>query len=250
MASTPVSSWSDSTVFQYKLVRWDHQLLNTHGYQVTAYEQARVQFTRLNKGSREETKTVVTEAYLAEKRKLLVKLLELRAAAGQSMRQDTRIAATAIAASNAAAENLRVAMAKETARSHRKMQRLLVEQGEHLEDIGEVGKMLGADEAGVAPAADEAQADSDDEEQQFVTADPYQLDDSVPPASAADSSTSAVPAAKAPRARAKAKAAPAAEEADITKCPVCDKPVKGKRGLTTHKRHWWPSCSRPGRVSC
>ena len=142
MASTPVSSWSDSTVFQYKLVRWDHQLLNTHGYQVTAYEQARVQFTRLNKGSREETKKVVTAAYLAEKRKLLVKLLELRAAAGQSMRQDTRIAATAIAASNAAAENLRVAMAKETARSHRKMQRLLVEQGEHLEDIGEVGKML------------------------------------------------------------------------------------------------------------
>ena len=58
-------------------------------------------------------------------------------------------------------------------------------------------------------------------------------------AGSSDDRPTAAPAAKAPKAKAKAKAKAAAapeDASEITNCPDCDKAVKGKRGLTSHKR--------------
>ena len=190
MASTPVSSWTDTAVMQYNLHRWDHQLLKTHGFPMADYEKAREQFVRLAKRSKAEKKAANQATYLAEKRLLLTKLLELRAAAGQAMRKDPRIAGAAITAASEAAEKARVAMLKEAARSHKKMQQILAEQAEHLGEVGEVGKAMGAVEddgdAGFAPATD----GSDGEERVFVVTDGYEL-----PGDAADTEPPAVPAA-------------------------------------------------------
>ena len=90
MASGPVSSWTDTDVVQYKLLRWDHQLLKMHAVPTEAYQKAHDQFSRLNKGSKDETKKLVTATFVEQK--LIVKLLELRAAAGQAMRDEPRIA--------------------------------------------------------------------------------------------------------------------------------------------------------------
>ena len=90
MASGPVSSWTDTDVVQYKLLRWDHQLLKMHAVPTEAYQKAHDQFSRLNKGSKDETKKLVTATFVEHK--LIVKLLELRAAAGQAMRDEPRIA--------------------------------------------------------------------------------------------------------------------------------------------------------------
>ena len=90
MASGPVSSWTDTDVVQYKLLRWDHQLLKLHAVPMEAYQKAHDQFSRLNKGSKDETKKLVTATFVEHK--LIVKLLELRAAAGQAMRDEPRIA--------------------------------------------------------------------------------------------------------------------------------------------------------------
>ena len=210
MASSPVGNWSDTTVVEYKVTRWDHQLLKAHGVLTEAYQTSHGQFTKLNKGSREETKKLVTATYVGLKREVLTKLLELRAASGQAIRDDPTIAGTAVAASSGAAEQKRQAALKEAARSFRKMQRLLTEQGEDIEDLAEVSKLLGAADAAPvnAPAvAAGAEPDSDD-----------------------------VQGEKQLGAGSSAAATPIAEEA-ITNCAVCLKPVKGQRGLKSHQRH-------------
>ena len=228
MASGPVSSWSDSNVIQYNLLRWDHQLLKTHGYPVADYQKAHDQFTRLTNANKPNTRAAIQATYVAEKRQLIAKLLELRLAAGQAL----RIAGASITTSSEAAEKARVAILKEQMRTHKRMLKILGKQAEHIEDLTEVGKVLGAAEDGEfvanAPAADDVQIGTGSS------------DDHLRPAAKA----AAAPKAKAaPEAKAapKAKAA-AGPDAEITECPVCTTPVKGKRGLTVHQRR----CPDPG----
>ena len=112
-------------VLAYRLSRWDHQLLQTHGVSTTAYASAKLAHDQLGRANTAATRAAREAALLAEKRKLIAKLEELRAAAGQVMRNNPRVAGAAVAASSASAEKARAAMLKETARSHRKMQRIL-----------------------------------------------------------------------------------------------------------------------------
>ena len=230
MASGPVSSWSDSNVIEYNLLRWDHQLLKTHGYQVADYQKAHDQFTRLTNANKPNTRVAIQSTYVAEKRQLIAKLLELRLAKGQAL----RIAGASITTSSEAAEKARVAILKEQMRTHKRMLKILGKQAEHIEDLTEVGKVLGAAEDGEfvanAPAADDVQIGTGSS------------DDHLRPAAKA----AAAPKAKAaPEAKAapKAKAA-AGPDAEITECPVCTTPVKGKRGLTVHQRRCPDPCWR------
>ena len=175
---------------EYKVTRWDHQLLKANGVLTEAYQNSHAQYNkRLTKGTKEETKMLVTATYVGLKRELLTKLLELRAASGQAMRQDSGIAGTAVAASTGAAEQKRQAALKETARFTRKMQRLLTEQGNDLEDLTEVSKLLGAADAAPPVVPDstvDEYADSDNEEEAAI--DPYRmLGDIEMPASGAGS---------------------------------------------------------------
>ena len=94
--SVPVRDWTNEAVLEYRLLRWDYQLLKKHDVPLADYDRTRDQFTRLNKGSKAETKTAHTANFLEQKRLLLTKLLELRAAAGQAMNEDLRAASAAI----------------------------------------------------------------------------------------------------------------------------------------------------------
>ena len=58
-------------------------VLKTHHVSLADYDRSRDQFTRLNKVSKAETKTVHSENFLEQKRLLLTKLQELCAAAAR-----------------------------------------------------------------------------------------------------------------------------------------------------------------------
>ena len=104
MASTAVSTWTDAAVVQYRILRWDHQVLTTHGYPMKAYQDAHEQFRRIGPRSKPETKVALEATYVTEKRKLIERLLELRKEQGQAIRDDPTIAGAAVAASSGAAE--------------------------------------------------------------------------------------------------------------------------------------------------
>ena len=94
--SVTVRDWTNEAVLEYRLLRWDYQILKKNDVPMADYDGTRDQFTRLNKGSNAETKTAHTANFLEQKRLLLTKLLELRAAAGQAMNEDLRAASAAI----------------------------------------------------------------------------------------------------------------------------------------------------------
>ncbi len=81
--SVPVRDWTNAAVLEFRLFRWDYQLLKKHDVPLADYDRTRDQFTRLNKGSKAETKTVHSENFLEQKRLLLTKLQELCAAAAR-----------------------------------------------------------------------------------------------------------------------------------------------------------------------
>ena len=136
----PAAIWTDEDVLAYDVRRWDHALLKSAGFDTSEYEQARIKLKHCGPKSKPESVAKAKEAFLLVKRALLIELKALRVASGQAMRNDPIIAGRAIAASSGAAEKTRLAMLKETARSYRKMQRLLGEQGNDLEDLTEVSK--------------------------------------------------------------------------------------------------------------
>ena len=94
--SVPVRDWTNAAVLKYHLLRWDYQSLKTHDVPLANYDRTRDLFTRLNKGSKAKTKIAHSENLLEQKRLLLTKLLELRAAAGQAMNEDLRAASAAL----------------------------------------------------------------------------------------------------------------------------------------------------------
>ena len=113
MASAPLNEMTDAAVLERWLSRWDHQLLKTHGVPTAAYEKAKTTYLGLNKRNKPETVAETKATFVVEKRQLIAKLEELRAAAGQTMRSDPSIAGTAVAASSAAAEKIQLAMVQE-----------------------------------------------------------------------------------------------------------------------------------------
>ena len=104
MASAPVSNMSDAAVLAFKLSRWDYQLLTTHDIPMEAFNKAKTAHLHLNKANKADTRAVREAEFLAEKRPLIAKLLELRAAAGQAMRKDPRVASAAITVAKEAAD--------------------------------------------------------------------------------------------------------------------------------------------------
>ena len=254
--SVSACDMSDAAVLKIRINKWDYQLLKTHDIQMADFDKARNAYHTLSKATKAETRAAREAEFLAEKRLILAKLQELRAGAGQAMKKDLRIASAPILAAKDGAEKARVAMLNLQMRTHKRMLKILGEQAEHLEDIGEVGKVMGAAEdcgdADFAPATDDEQIGSDGEERMFVVTDGYEQPgadaDTEPPASGAGSSTdhlrpaAKAAAAKAPKAKAPKAKAPAAPEAEVTACPACNTPVKGKRGLASHKRR----CPGPG----
>ena len=64
--SVPVRDWTNAAVLEYRLLRWDYQLLKTHHVPLADYDRTRDQFTRLNKGSKAETKTAHTENFVEQ----------------------------------------------------------------------------------------------------------------------------------------------------------------------------------------
>ena len=79
---------TDAAVLRYKLTRWDNELLKENDYSRADYDKARSAYQQLSSTSKAETKAAHQEKYLVQRRLLLAKLLELRAAAGQAMNQD------------------------------------------------------------------------------------------------------------------------------------------------------------------
>ena len=173
--SVPVRDWTNDAVLEYRLLRWDYQLLKTHHVPLADYDRTRDQFTRLNKGSKAETKTVHSENFLEQKRLLLTKLQELRAAAGQAMNEDLRAASAAITVAKEGVDKAQGELVKETLRHNKKMRKLLTEQAKHLDGIHEVAKVMeaaaDAGEAALAPATDDEQIGADGEDQTIVIAD-------------------------------------------------------------------------------
>ena len=84
----PMAEMADATVLAYRLSRWDHQLLQTHGVSTTAYASAKLAHDHLGRANTAATKAAREAVLLVEKRKLIAKLEELRAAAGQVMRNN------------------------------------------------------------------------------------------------------------------------------------------------------------------
>ena len=102
--SLPVSEMACAEVLAYKLSRWDYQLLRTHGIPLADHDMARDSYHKLSKLTKADTKAAVEATYVSQKRQLLTKLQELRAAAGQAMKKDLRIASAAVTAAKDAAE--------------------------------------------------------------------------------------------------------------------------------------------------
>ena len=120
--------WTNAAVLEYRLLRWDYQLLKTHHVPLADYDRTRDQFTRLNKGSKAETKTVHSENFLEQKRLLLTKLQELRAAAGQAMNEDLRAARAAIIVDKDCVHKAQGSLPKEILCHHNMMLKLPSEQ--------------------------------------------------------------------------------------------------------------------------
>ena len=166
--SVPVRDWTNAAVLEYRLLRWDYQLLKTHHVPLADYDRTRDQFTRLNKGSKAETKTVHSENFLEQKRLLLTKLQELRAAAGQAMNEDLRAARAAIIVEKECVDKAQGSLLKETLCHHNMMLKLLSEQVKHFQGIHAGVKVMeaaaDAGEAALALATDDEQicADGDD----------------------------------------------------------------------------------------
>ena len=144
----PASEMADEAVLAYKVCRWDYQLLRTHGISWVDHDLARDSYHKLSKLTKADTKEAAQATYVSQKRQLIGKLHELRAAAGQAMKNDLRLASAAVGAAKDAAEKARLAMVQEQKRTSKRMLKLLGDQGEHLEDLDEVGKVLGAAEDG------------------------------------------------------------------------------------------------------
>ena len=143
MSLMPVSEMTDAAVLAFRLSRWDYQLLRTHDVPMADHDNARDSYHKLTKLTKADTKAAVQATYVSQKRQLLTKLQELRAAAGQAMKKDLRIASAAVSAAKDADEKARAAMVQEQKRTNKRMMKILGEQAEHLEDLGEVGKVLG-----------------------------------------------------------------------------------------------------------
>ena len=173
--SVPVRDWTNEAVLEYRLLRWDYQILKKNDVPMADYDRTRDQFTRLNKGSKAETKTAHTANFLEQKRLLLTKLLELRAAAGQAMNEDLRAASAAITVAKEGVDKAQGELVKETLRHNKRMRKLLTEQAKHLDGIHEVAKVMeaaaDAGEAALAPATDDEQIGADGEDQTIVIAD-------------------------------------------------------------------------------
>ena len=88
MSSVPVSELTDAAVLAFRLSRWDYQLLKTNDAPTADYAKANVAHRQLTNANKAETRAAREAELLVQKRLLLTKLLELRAAAGQAMNRD------------------------------------------------------------------------------------------------------------------------------------------------------------------
>ena len=68
--SVPMRDWTNEAVLEYRLLRWDYQILKKNDVPMADYDRTRDQFTRLNKGSKAETITAHTANFLEQKRLL------------------------------------------------------------------------------------------------------------------------------------------------------------------------------------
>ena len=107
--SVSACDMSDAAVLKIRINKWDYQLLKTHDIQMADFDKARNAYHTLSKATKAQTRAACESAFLAEKRLILAKLQELRAAAGQAMRKDPRIASAAITAAKSHARRTRPA---------------------------------------------------------------------------------------------------------------------------------------------
>ena len=121
----PVSEMADEAVLAYRVCRWDYQLLRTHGISLVDHDLARDSYYKLTNRSGADTKAAAEATYVSQKRHLIGKLHELRAAAGQAMKKDLRLASAAVTAAKDAAEKARVAMEREQKRTNKRMMKIL-----------------------------------------------------------------------------------------------------------------------------
>ena len=94
--SVPVSEMTDAAVLVFWMSRWDYQLLKTNDVPTADYAKAKVAYQQLTKATKAETRAAHEAQFLVQKRLLLTKLMELRAAAGQARRMELRTASAAI----------------------------------------------------------------------------------------------------------------------------------------------------------
>ena len=88
MSLVPVSEMTDAAVLAFWLSRWDYQLLKTHDVLTADFTKAIAAYHKLTKATKAETRATCEAEFLVQKRLLIGKLLELRAAAGQAMNRD------------------------------------------------------------------------------------------------------------------------------------------------------------------
>ena len=122
MSLVPVSGMTDAAVLEYKLHRWDYQLLKTHNVPMADYDKARSAYQQLSSTSKAETKAAHQEQYLVQRRLLLTKLMELRAAA-LAKGTELRTASATISIATGNSDKVLRDMLTETTRHSKKMHR-------------------------------------------------------------------------------------------------------------------------------
>ena len=83
MSLVPVSEMTDVAVMAFWLSRWDYQLLKTHDIPTTAFTKAKTAYQQRTGAITAETRAAREAEFLLQKRQLIGKLLELRAAAAR-----------------------------------------------------------------------------------------------------------------------------------------------------------------------
>ena len=112
---------TDAAVLETWISRWDHQLLKSNSVPTADYDKARDAYQKLSTASKPETRAAHQEQYLVQKRLLLTKLMELRAAATQDKNAELRAAASAISVTKADSDKVLSDMLSETARHSKKI---------------------------------------------------------------------------------------------------------------------------------
>ena len=152
----PASGWTDAAVLEYRLGRWDYKLLTTNKVPTVDLDYARDAYTKLTKASKAEKRAALTEKLLFQKRLILTKLLELRAAASQAKGAEIREAVATISIANDASDNLLGDMRSQTTRYINKMASLFGKQEQLNVEYAKAAEQVD----GVA-AAEEAEAADD-----------------------------------------------------------------------------------------